>query len=248
MQTDNGFTLLELLIALALNLVLSMSAIHALLLIKQAWMTQQGIHKIQENARSIQIYFDNVLQSAGRLSCNRIHAGLTTWIAPTVDKQIWGVAADVVRLVTPLTLQQNQWLNSSFFERLISSSSILWIISSDPIAKPVDKSNQVLLLSDCATLHIFKNIEEPRRIPNAELAVLNSRLYYVGRTKRNINQRPIYALYMTDFNGYTQELFEGVQAMEIGLNHSKMNMSVLLDSTQNKALQKWWYFEWNLKY
>jgi prepilin-type N-terminal cleavage/methylation domain-containing protein len=263
MQANKGFTLIELMIGIVLNVMLSMGAVHVFVLVKQAWLTQQGIHKIQENARIIQIYFDKALQDAGQLHCNRIHEGLRTWIAPTVNENAFGID-NIIRLVSFSSLKETKLLTPSFFERLKPDTSIIWLISFEAIENLTDTQNKILSFSDCATLHIFKHVKSNTEIqpfsiktwlfqngvpwiPNGELGVLNSRLYYIGRTNREINHRPVYALYMTDLNGYTQELVEGVQAMHISIEgKNKLKMSLLLDSVQTKVMQKEWLITWDL--
>ncbi len=64
-----GLTLVELLIAMALGLFLSWGAIKAFLTGRQTYITQQGLSRIQENARTVQELIGYDLRDAGNYGC-----------------------------------------------------------------------------------------------------------------------------------------------------------------------------------
>lgn len=149
------------------------------------------------------------------------------------------------------------------------------------------KKNKVAVLSDCAQADVFKiffheNFTEkaiqnklyfsPSRNvvylskyyrENAQVGILRSALYYVGKTNRlNATKQPVYALYRTDLNGTTTELVEGVEQIKVTPVYSndalvRIKMKVLFNSIEDgyailnqspdRIIRKWIEFEWDLK-
>jgi len=108
------------------------------------------------------------------------------------------------------------------------------------VGQPKYKKDDILLLSDCQNMDVLKvaqsvqvNYKQPTSDiyidfdnatqslsklypPSSKLGKIESDVIYIGNTMRH-NQKgfPVYALYMTDLNGRTLELVEGVEQMDV---------------------------------
>jgi len=108
------------------------------------------------------------------------------------------------------------------------------------VGQPQYKQDDILLLSDCQNMDVLKvaqnvnvNYNRPTSDiyvdfdstaqslsklypPSAKLGKIESEVLYIGNTmRRNQKGFPVYALYMTDLNGRTLEMVEGVEQMEL---------------------------------
>lgn len=267
---QQGFSLVELMIALALSLILSLAFIQTILITKNIYRKQEGLARIQENARSIHHIIGDAISRTGAIGCNRMSDEMGVVIHPGVN-------------IKRLGLQP-------FSELEPNRSDSLWIkytTKGYPLAvpstgekgyfvihgKPNWKENRVLILSDCRHAEIFRLAENTKVIKrglsevafkhtagtykydtSAQIARLRSVLFYVAKTHR-VNQynEPIFALYSKDYNGKTQERVEGVEAMKVEYKPQSIRIEFLLSSVEpvkseqgESVLRQWWTWEWSL--
>lgn len=252
---EKGFTLLEIVIAMSLNVILLFGAIQTVIILKKEWLYHQALNRIQENARHLYLLLDEILSTAGRLSCKRIDRIQFKEVSPLIDGVKIGLYNAPIQIVKIKDLQSNPYLSKSFYQRLQPNSDILWIVGSK-VPKNINSTlNRVLIIDDCLKMIAIinendKTVEQvhvPFKYTNFRL--LQSKLYYVGRTKRLIDNLPVYALYSTDMNGITQELIEGVESMKITSDQSKSNklrIDFVLSSVSATFIRKNWTMEWHL--
>lgn len=98
------------------------------------------------------------------------------------------------------------------------------------------KKGSFAMISDCKSAHLFEVTNEPKNftithggnvndphnsldppyMAGAQLMTYESRTYYVADTGRNTaSGAPVYALYVRDLNGISQEILEGVETLQI---------------------------------
>lgn len=269
-----GFSLIELMIALALSLILSLAFIQTMLIVKNIYKRQEGLARIQENARTLHHIIGELVSSSGALGCNRMTDEIGVVIHPGVNEQKLGL--------TPFTGIDRQIASNT--------SDSLWIQYAHkgyPLAQastgeqgyfvihgtPHWKENRILVLSDCRHAEIFKLAEKSQVVnkhfsqvafksvsgtyrydTSAQIARLRSVLLYVAQTGRyNEYNEPILALFSKDFNGRTQERVEGVEAMKVDYGVGTIRVQLLLSSIEpvrsekgKSVLRQWWTWEWRV--
>jgi type IV pilus assembly protein PilW len=88
--SQQGLSLVELLVAISLGLFLSWGAIQAFLSGKQTYSTQQALSRIQENARLVQEFLGFDIRSAGTYGCvssEYVSSGPASNLVPDSDKE-----------------------------------------------------------------------------------------------------------------------------------------------------------------
>ncbi len=262
-----GLTLVELLVSLVLSAMLFIMMMNAFLLIKKSLLTQQGLTRIQMNARTIDYLLGKAIRNSGVFGCQRLSADMN-------NQPLKGITYQDI----PHALRANR----KVMKRIVPESDILWLQASHksyPLATYAQtlaqlKSGTVVVLTDCQKMTAFNVMPETiidtqSYAATATLSVLSSTVYYVAQSSRkNAQGKPIFALYSTDFNGRTLELVEGVEQLRFTYGqladgiieylpaHAVKNwqqvislrLQALLNTveTTEPAIQKWWYFEWPL--
>lgn len=130
------------------------------------------------------------------------------------------------------------------------------------IGQPNFKHKDIIVLSDCQSMDILEVAQEAAIFsgdqakihirastqqtglsklypPSAKIGKLSSQLIYVGYTGRsNQANQAIKGLYVTDLNGRTLELIEGVEHLEVKLCCEKVNCdAVSQENNQEKSIQ-----------
>lgn len=260
-----GISLPELMISLLLSCIIIAAAIQILIITKQNYLLQQGLARIQENVRAMSYLLGDAVRSSGTIGCNAFNQEMKVSISNEIDAAAIGLDPFVgIQGVSPSALEKNPYFQAQAKKRLQINSDILWLKSVRQPRYPV-KAHQILCEADCIQASFFfAGGSNP-----AQAGVLASVVYYIAKTLRvNGNGQPIYALYSTDLNGYTRELVEGVEQLDILYGTKKDNkiifyahpqitewhlvshvrVSALLTSLEtvrnDRLLRKWVLFEW----
>lgn len=232
---SSGVTIIELLIAMMLSALLMTGILQLFLTIKHVFESQQGLARIQENARALDILLSEAISRAGNIGCNQIGQEISLCIHQNVPQ-----LSAVIGLTTQTTLK-----------RLLPDNDILWLTSLGkqyPLARetngaqgylivkghPNFKRGEMIAVADCSHVDVFSIVEptignkiiiadssktvklSKKYHENAQVGRILSRYYYIGNTKRtNATHYPIYALYQTDLNGRTLELVEGIEHISL---------------------------------
>lgn len=262
-----GLTLVELLVSLVLGALLFIMMMNVFLFTKKMLLTQQGITRMQMNARTIDYLLGKAIRNSGVFGCQRLSTGMN-------DQPLKGITYQDI----PTALRANR----KVMKRIIPESDILWLqasLKNYPLATYAQtlaqlKSGTIVVLTDCQKMAAFTvkpgmTIDTQGYAATATLNVLSSTVYYVAQSSRkNAQGNPILALYSTDFNGRTIELVEGVEELQLTYGqwvqgkleylpaHAVQNwqqvisvrLQALLNTveTHEPMMQKWWYFEWPL--
>lgn len=262
-----GLTLVELLVSLVLGAVLFIMLMNVFLFTKKMLLAQQGLTRIQTNARTIDYLLGKAIRNSGVFGCQRLSADEN-------NQPLKGITYQDI----PNALRASRQV----MKRIVPEGDILWLqmsLKSYPMAASTQilaqyKPGTRVLLTDCQkmtalTVKPGMTVDTRNYDATATLNVLSSTIYYVARSSRkNAQGNPILALYSTDFNGRTIELVEGVEELRFTYGqiaqgkleylpaHAVQNwqqvISVRLQALLNTVetyeprLQKWWYFEWPL--
>lgn len=271
MRKQGGVTLVELLVSLLLSALIASMLLNVFIFIQKCAHTQQALLRIQVNARTIDYLLGKALRNSGVLGCQRLHKNFRITAAESISLIDYGFnATQGFKGVKLSDLPNSLGAPKRILQRAVSSSDLLWLQSIEPITNQRKiKQGTILIRSDCQQATFFRWNDKHSFPPDRNINRLTSIVYYIGKTKRsNANNKPIYALYSTDFNGRTVELVEGVEQLVFSYGHLKngqmiyqtvdlvedwnaiisVKLKVLLNSIEETEpiLKKWWNFEWPL--
>lgn len=249
---NQGLTLVELLIAITLAMFLFGGCVGFLFHIKQRLIVHQGAAIIQENARFLSSYFENIVQYSGFLGCQRINQKAIVYLHPPLtEPDVGWDTRQPVKKVRLQDLAKNRFIPKTLWQRAIPEGDILWVntIKNPRSFQAVEvgagkSARPIITFYDCSQNDILILQSEPIDVHKlskhyahqAFVAEFVSSLYYVGKTKRE----NVLALYRTDLMGRTQEIVEGVDDFKINLAEKTVQLSVLL-SDPNKQVQSRWF-------
>ena len=220
---NSGFSLLEIMIAMALGVMITLGLTKLYLGMKQSYVVQTDMARLQEDGRLAAFILTNNIRMAGYSGCrgNRIADavhGYTAANAPSDLKQITP-NSDVIVIkkadvgITHLTRD------------IIAPTSTIYVEDN-----PANGDDSSLLISDCEvaqelttdsqgtkTIRV-KNVtvKHNYKITDTEVACLETTYYFIRKTgRKNIRGQPIYALYNKVDSKNSQELIPGVSNMQI---------------------------------
>lgn len=180
-----GVTLVELLIGMVLGLVVTAGSIQVFLFVKQVFIFQQGLARIQENARVASIILGKEIRTAGNLGCRMLSSTFPVRIHPEIEPSYYNLTDAIsVKTIHPRDLIDHPFLSSKIRKGLIENSDILWINSiqeSFPLAKSTIgeegfllasgevkfKKNQLIVLSDCQQADILSISADTYKVPRS---------------------------------------------------------------------------------
>lgn len=229
-QKQKGITLIELMVSMVIGLIIIGASLQIFLTVKKLTMLQQGIARIQENARIASILLQEQITTSGNFGCNRLAEDLAIKVSPDIDAKIFG-------------LDNHKGLEGAHFSKLksevkkrvkrkVTSSDILWIkrvrdkhLFFNKTARSALEKGVIIVISDCNQVNVLRNKPNDKETEyefmrkyteNTEIGILSSTLLYVGNTyRKNANGSPINSLYSTDINGRTLELVEGAEDFKV---------------------------------
>jgi type IV pilus assembly protein PilW len=228
-RTEQGHTLLELVIALALALFLSSVVMSIFIQCKKTYYLTQHLDTLQTSARIAFNWLSHDIRMAGLIGCVRLldFYPTNTHLTPDTSLVIWRGGDTPSKLTLPQ------------LSRARLDSDIILVQSLDPntfpvrfakghhislLQRPLFHSNDELLISDCQHAEAFKwghiNLQYSYQ-GDSELGFLDKIIYYIGNTGRRTHDgKPIYALYRRNLNKSLNnpvELVEGIEKIKIRL-------------------------------
>ncbi len=245
-KPKNGYSLIELLIAMALGVIITGAVLQSFLAIKQAFLLQQGMARMQENARIISILLGDAIINSGNAGCNAFSSEMVLTITKGINAEHYGLElSQPIKSMRMQTFKNNPLIAKSAIQKIVPNSDILWIKTIKPHVFSKNEMGKIVTISDCLQIDVFWSNTEP--IPlNKYYGIFSSTLFYVGKTRRGVN-----ALYSTDLNGRTLELVEGVECLKFNYifkpdnTVERVKLSALLSAPFVQP--KWWHYEWSTR-
>ncbi|MBS0288319.1 MAG: PilW family protein [Proteobacteria bacterium] len=185
-RKNNGVSLIELIISMALGVGLIAASLQAFLVTKQVFIKQNAIARIQENARIIHFILGRAIAASGNLGCNAFSPDLSI-------VNLSEVQSDNIMLMPPVKLmgvkyselQNHHFLSQKTKNRIKPNTDILLIkgvkepvpISSiDYALKSIKlngtlkvKPNQLLAMSDCAQVIFARALSSEQLKGNSQI-------------------------------------------------------------------------------
>lgn len=236
---EQGYSLIELLIAISLSLFLSMGIITIFIYNKNSYQLTQSLNTIPGKAHLALHLLSHDIRMAGFIGCVRLIDVFTLkkHLSPDTCLVVWHKGYTTAKISLPKLAgyQKNsdviliQFLDPNTFP--IKEAKSTHIIFAHRVRfRPKD----VLLISDCQhaelirwnDIHLANNYQI-----NSEIGLFNKVIYYIADTGRmsEVGQR-IYALYRRNLNQSIYkpvELIEGIKSMSIrvGMKNSDGTLS-----------------------
>lgn len=261
---QDGFSLVEILVATALSVFLLTAVMTVYLSQKKSYRFTEGLARVQENGRLAIAGLNKDVRMAGYIGCGRLseirlhnllpgidfrpetsivgfNNGQTTasYSSPTVDA--------ILRIAVPKTAVLI--VQHADAESVVASHDQQIKVPADQTFKVGD----VALLSNCQQAHIFRvqavhqqwltpmpQFTDRYEWADSQMSRLLTYIYYVANTGR-INQagNPIYALYRRNLNDAPtkqNEWVEGVENMQIVYGIFDPKTTMIYYATADKVL------------
>lgn len=244
---QQGLTLIELMIALALGLLLLRILMGIYLSSQQSTHLQAALNQIEHNATIALSIIQTDISRAGQIGCARLSQDF-----PLVSYPPYSLTVENKLILSgshQLTVRYADYPANTLLAAMQNDSRL--IVSNEVAFKP----GEIVVISDCRKAEIFKieAVSENHGVQiiipssslhylfqkDAEISRLIVNSYYLAATKRKqINGTPIYALFRDSLNQQHEELVEGIDEMNFQAEpHGiaiKLNVSAL-------AFKKDWY-------
>jgi type IV pilus assembly protein PilW len=226
---EQGFSLIELMIAISLSLFLSVGIINIFIYSKNIYQLIQSLKTIPIKARLAFHLLSHDIRMAGFIGCVPLNDVLSfnNHLSGDTSLVVWHKGDTTANLSLPKLARYQkdsdailiQFLDPNTFP--IKEAKFNHIVLAD---KVVFRPKDVLLISDCqhAELIHWNNIHLTYHYQmDSEIGLFNKIIYYIADTGRinEIGQR-IYALYRRNLNQSfykPTELIEGIKRMSIKL-------------------------------
>lgn len=224
---QQGFSLVELLITMALGLLLSVGLIDLYISNQKTYHLTQTLARMQEDARAAMQIMRRDIRMAGYVGCGRLDEIVLHSVDEINKTRLvgWHDGRSTSSMRLPMT-QQNLKPNSDMLLLQSAEPNTVAVTSTsnDKIQfakKPDFETGDSLLISDCHKADIFR-FNQPHFLEPytaAEVSRWQKIIYYLAETERNNkNAKPIYALYRRDLNGPAtaqSELIGGVEDLQV---------------------------------
>lgn len=231
MKQQIGFTLIELMIGLVINMLILLCVISIYLATEKNQSIQVALNTIEDNASVASMILHEVIQKAGFSGC----AQLNSEFPITNTTQNHFSEKDKIAVIDNRLIIKNASTDAAILEKDMRSHSLIYVKTDMKLLE-----GDVLFISNCKTADIFliktisiefdgvEKIVANKPLgslygKNAEVRRLEVNTYYIDKTNRlsQLNV-PVYALYVKDINGHKSELVEGINNIffEIESSHS----------------------------
>ncbi len=252
-----GFTLIELMLGVALSALIMIYLITIYLAVLQNQNSQIALSTLKENSEILSPLLLSAIHGAGYMGCARLTDDFP--LSNKTDYQLTAKNRVVVQDDTLITRQAS--FHMAMLSKNMQDKSIFYL------TKMVENLSQgdIVLISNCKTADIakVKNIlslvngsqrimtESPLSVlysANTEVRKLEINTYYIAATNRkNARGELIYALYVKNFQQEKIEKLEGINAMKIKVDKnlndeiSGLSFKFILSSLNYFLVEKPWY-------
>lgn len=220
-----GFSLLEMLLALALSLVLFSALTGIYVTVKKNVFMQAYLQETQENEREVSLWLRSGIETAGYAYCMILPHRIQ---GTDKDVTIYKSSLHAVSLYMPMRTHSILFaMNNLSFnvgdELLISDCFSYEVIRIQSLAK---LQQGLLKITSMKPLNRLYGLE-------AYLGTYEIYRYYVSKTTRKTKKNhAIYALYRVGSDHRPLELVEGVSAMRLHYLERRSNRLVVVDANQ----------------
>jgi len=226
-QESNGFSLIEVMVALVLSLILLAGFVQVFLSQRQQYQVQSAMAAIQENGRAAITLLSNAIHEAGYLGCLSLSEN-------TVIQSSEAIKKTLVNKQDALVVQHMSSQTNALTEDMKQNNRLLLGLY------PRYKKGEQLIISDCVHSELFQIekvsiskrfnqqwITSTKALKNryyqfADLGSFMRHTFYIKKTtRRDLAGRPIHAMYVRGVNKRAHELIEGVDSMKLQISNTQ---------------------------
>ncbi len=217
-----GFSLVEILIALALSSIVLVGITQIFLSTKKTFYAHEDLARLQENGRFASYILTRNIHMAGYGGCvkSNLPNGLKGYNSGNLPDYLHGKVTPGTDIIV---IDKADSGITSLTEDINDSTNIIKVQDN-----PATKGNPWLFISDCKHSNKFKALSFASKTITTEIELKNYKkldtevaqytkvAYFIGQTpyKSKIG-RAIYALYSITNNGKKEELVDGISNMQI---------------------------------
>jgi type IV pilus assembly protein PilW len=230
---EQGYSLLELMIAISLSLFLSIGMFNIFIYSKNIYRLTMALNEIQNKIRLAFHLMSHDIRMAGFIGCVPLmdFSPLKSHLTINNRLVVWHKGNTTAKLSLPRLARYQNESDAILVQFLDPNTIQIKKTQSDQIflsSKVVFRPNDVLIVSDClhAELIHWRHIHlRYQYYLDSEIGFFNKIIYYIGDTGRfNESGQRIYALYRRNLNQSIHkpiELIEGIKNMSIrlGMKH-----------------------------
>lgn len=243
---QQGFTLLELLLACGLSLLLLAAILLCYMTNKKTYTLTEALIRMQENGLVVTQLLAQDIRMAGYAGCGRLNDisvvnGGSVKFLPDMVIAGWHHGHSTTQYPLPAVLSKSFAESDGLLLQKMSAETQKIQHIDDNSLQLKDASGfttgDILLIADCKHAEVVRVaahkshlivLQTPllnRYSDTAEIGHLQQRIYYIAKTdRRDIRGSPIYALYRRDLNVSSHvpaELAEGIDNLQVefGVNN-----------------------------
>lgn len=244
-----GYSLIEFMIVISLATLLLSGLTHLYLICEGNLKWGLTVNTLKENAKRASTILSDEIHQAGYIGCAKL----------TSDFPIISNAPSTISFANRLTGNEHQFAVKYTSYPVATLIKILPDKKTMYVSKEIDfKKHNIVVVSDCKKLEMVsvqdvvklhdKQIliteqEIKNTFINAEISQLVTNEFYTKKTKRELNNHPIYALYVKKINGKVMELVEGIKSMDIRYyfdeNTYVKSLAITLHLTSDNLSKDW---------
>lgn len=251
-QKNSGFTLLELLIVLALSSMIILGVYQGYFILKNNIIIYYQNIRLQNNIKTVSHEFYGITDKAGKFGCAK--ANQITYLH--WSKNLGLVSRYLIYehnkpLLNTIVLKKSdnrfkKILPQPLYSKLKSDSDILYTTQAEIFNKSKKNKEVVQIYADCQDIFFVgenDNVDYFYQHAQYEyVGNLSVDCYFIALSKRINNQsQPIYSLYRHNNILGTHEILEGVEALLIeSMSENSHKIKILINSVEgNPPLKKW---------
>lgn len=238
-NVQQGYSLIELMLAISLSLFLSMGIINIFIHSKNIYQLTQSLNTISHKARLAFYLISHDIRMAGFIGCMHLIDALTLKKHLSVDTSliVWHKGQTTAKMALPKLTRYQKDSDAILVQFLDPNTIPIKEAKSKHVVfahRMLFQPKDVLLISDCqhAELIHWNNIHLTNSYQmDSEIGLFNRVIYYIGDTGRlsEVGEH-IYALYRRNLNQSIHkpiELIEGIKSMSIRLGMKNSNGTMI---------------------
>lgn len=259
-----GFSLLELLVSMALGAFLLAGLLTIYSSNKKTYQLEESLARLQENGRLAIHFLNHDVRMAGYVGCPLISKAAIPHFSDSNRLMIWHAGQTIDPDLVPQKIPAAAGTDILFLQGLDPNTVTVDSIDNNNITVNGSTDFAVgdkLLISNCekasaAEITRIFNTKNKQiitlnssvaeyRIKTTEVGYFQKIIYYINKTTRKTQAgKAIYSLYRRDLNGpqkTPQELVEGITDMQLSLKDQSLSITLSLQNLDDHRLKSNWH-------
>lgn len=252
LHKNSGFTLLELLIVIALSSIVILGVYQGYFILKKSILTYYQNIQLQNNIKSVSHEFYQVTAKAEKFGCATAkQKTYLHWSKNLGLAQNYLLYENNKPLLNTIILKKNDSrlkniLAPALYNKLKTDSDILYTVQAENPKDNKNHKHKINVYADCQDIFLLSHDDSAEYFYQHKqyeyVGILSINWYFIASSKRFNNQgHPIYSLYRYNNMLGAQEIAEGVDLLTVdSTEENKIALKILINSVEgNPPLKKW---------